>query len=161
MRLAILVTLMAAALAGCGVRVHYTARGYAYGYGHYYGYSTSYGSTGVVWNAPPPQPVIVGAPPPPAGPATVVVRGDVEVVGSDGSYGWMRACDADVEIHRLSEQMARKGCAFESYGYDETRAVCGGVRVALRRDATHVYRLCPPGADRAQCGGAWGAVLAP
>lgn len=62
MRLAILVTL-AALMAGCGVRVHYTYRGYAYGYGRhqYYGYSTSHGSTGIVWNQPAPT-----APPPPA-----------------------------------------------------------------------------------------------
>jgi len=150
MRLAILVTLLTLA-AGCGVRVHYTYRGYAYGYGHYYGYSTSHGSTGIVWNQPAPA-----APAP-----QVVATGESEVVGSAGSYGWEKTCNADVEQHRLSEQMAKKGCTFESYGYDETRAVCGGVRVLLRRDATHVYRLCPAGTDRQVCMNAWGPVLAP
>jgi hypothetical protein len=155
MRLATLVTLisLAAAATGCGVRVHYTARGYAYGYGHYYGYSTSHGSTNIVWNQaapPPPAPNVVAMP---------AVGGESEVQGSDGSYGWAKTCNADVEIHRLSEQMAKKGCQFESYGYDETRAVCGGVHVLLRRDATNVYRLCPPNTDRGVCQNAWAPVI--
>jgi hypothetical protein len=155
MRLATFVTLIlaAAAMAGCGVRVHYTYRGYAYGYGHYYGYSTSHGSTGIVWNQPAPPPNVIAAP----APAT----GELEVTGSDGSYGWEKTCNADVEQHRISEQMARKGCTFESYGYDETRAVCGGVHVLLRRDATHVYRLCPAGTDKQVCMNAWAPVLSP
>lgn len=147
--------LLALTATGCGVRVHYMHRGYAYGYGNYYGrYSTSHGSTGIVWNAPspPPQPVVI---------ATPVATGEIDVTGSDGSYGWSRTCNADVEIHRLSERMAQKGCTFESYGYDETVATCNGVSVRLRRDATHVYRICPAGTDRQQCVAAWAPVIAP
>ncbi len=157
MRLASFVTflLAVAAMAGCGVRVHYRGGGYAYGYGHHYGYSTSGGTTGIVWNQPAPA-----APAPNVAPQQTST-GEFAVTGSDGSYGWEKTCNADVEIHRLSEQMAKKGCQFQSYGYDETRAICGGVSVLLRRDATHVYRLCPPNIDRAQCMNAWAPVLAP
>lgn len=156
MRLATLVTLISLALmaTGCGVRVR---AHYAHGYGgtvHYYGgHSTSHGSTNIQWNQPAPAPVVVAAP--------QANGGEREVNGSDGSYGWSRTCNADVEIHRLSEQMAKRGCQFESYGYDETRAICGGVRVLLRRDATNVYRLCPSGTDRGVCQNAWAPVVAP
>jgi len=162
---ALLVTVAAlasTAATGCGVRVHYTQRGYAYGYGPavHYAYSTSYGSTNIQWNPPSP-------PPPATPPATVVTytqptyAGETEVTGSDGSFGWQRTCNADVEIHRLSEKMAQRGCTVDSYGYDETKATCSGVKVELRRDATHVYRICPAGSDRGACQAAWAPILAP
>jgi len=157
-----LLTLLAAFSEGCGVRVHYTYRGYAYGYGRHQYYtatSTSYGSSGIAWNQPSPAPAPnpVNAAPAPQN----AQSGDVEVTGSDGSYGWQRSCNADVEIHALSEKMAKRGCQFESYGYDETKAICSGVHVLLRRDATNIYRLCPPNAERAVCQQAWAPVIAP
>jgi hypothetical protein len=153
MRLSLPLTIAAltSLIAGCAARVHYTYRGYAYGYGYHHGaYSTSYGSTNIQWNQP--------AMPAPT-PYTQPAGAEIEVSGSDGSYGWQRSCNADVEIHRLSERMAQRGCQFESYGYDETKAMCAGVHVVLRRDATHVYRLCPAGVDRAACQAAWAPVI--
>lgn len=96
-------------------------------------------------------------PPPP--PSTRVAT-DIEVQGSDGTVGWRRACNADVAIHQVSEQMARKGCQVSSYGYDETRAVCGDTPLLVRRDATHIYRLCDPSTDRESCRHAWARVMA-
>jgi hypothetical protein len=96
-------------------------------------------------------------------PPSAMVRsapGDTEVRGSDGTFGWQRTCDADVTIHEISERMARTGCELQSYGYDETRATCEGVPLLLRRDARHVYRLCPPESDRAACTAAWARAMA-
>jgi hypothetical protein len=154
MRLALCATLLLTV--GCGIRAHYRHDGISvatYPHHHHWTYSTSYGSTNIPWSQP--------ATPVNAAPAPNVNSVDIEVTGSDGSYGWQRSCNADVEIHQLSEQMAKHGCTFESYGYDETRAVCSGVHVLLRRDATHIYRLCPPSTDRAVCTNAWAPVTAP
>jgi hypothetical protein len=137
MRLGLLATmLLLTAAAGCRIHTHYVYEG------------------GVAY-VPPPAPPAPPAPPPP-----VRIRGEVEVQGSDGTFGWQRTCNADVAIHELSERMARKGCQFDSYGYDETQATCEGSRLVLRRDATHVYRLCPSDADRGACREAWAHVLA-
>jgi hypothetical protein len=154
------VALGALASTGCSVRYH--AYGGGYGYGPHYrtawgygGASTSYGTTGIVWNQPTPAP----APAPRPAPARA---GEVLVRGSDGTLGWQRAGNADVEIHRLSAAMTRQGtgCQVTTYQYDETRGTCSGTPVLLRRDATNVYRLCGPGVDEGTCAAAWAPVLA-
>jgi hypothetical protein len=138
-------------LSGCYASVHYHAVGWGYwgyGYGHASGaFSTSYGETGIVWNAP------QGANAPPA-----VMQNDEPVEGSDGTFGFRRTGNADAEIHRLSALVAQK-CKVEKYGYDETQALCGNMRVLLRRDDRHVYLLCAPGADRKACERTWVSVL--
>jgi hypothetical protein len=143
------------ALASTGCSVRYHSYGYGYGYRTAWGYggaSTSYGATGIVWN-PPSRP----APAP-----RQATSGEVLVQGSDGTLGWQRPGNADVEIHRLSAAMTKPsaGCQVSTYQYDETRATCNGVPVLLRRDATNVYRLCAAGVDQNQCAAAWAPVLA-
>lgn len=129
------------ALAGC--RVH---AGYAGGIG----YSTSYGSSGVVYNQPgPPQQVqaapMAAAPPGPLG---------AEVRGSDGSFGW-RVPGDEAAFTRADGLVVRYGCRVDSAQPAETLAECAGVKVLLRRDPSHVYRLCVGGTDRAQCLTTW------
>lgn len=136
------------ALASCRAHVGvggvtYTSASYG---GHMDGaFSTSSGSTGIEWNPPTP----------PAGAAP----NEVEVKGSDGTFGWQSTGNADVEIHKLSEAITRAGCAITEYKYDETKATCGPVEILLRRDATRVYRLCASGTDRKACAQAWAAVV--
>lgn len=143
-------------VAGCYASVHYHSVGWGYwGYGWYAGhaggnFSTSYGSTGIVWNAPQPPP---GQSDPPE-----VMRNDEPVEGSDGTFGWRRNGNADVEIHRVSEQLAR-ACQVGKYGYDETQATCGNVPVYVRRDDVHVYLLCAAGVDRKACETTWVSIL--
>jgi hypothetical protein len=142
------------ALTACHFGVSYTHVGWGYwgysGYGHGTGaFSTSYGETGIVWNAP----GGAGAPPP-------VLQNDTPVEGSDGTFGWKRAAaNADFEIHRITEALARAQCNVVSHEYDETRAVCGDVPMLVRRDSSRVYLLCGAGAQRGACQQAWVRVL--
>ena len=141
-----------AILVGCYASVSYRHVGWGYwgyGYGHSTGaFSTSYGETGIVWNAP------QGGPAPHA-----VVQNDTPVEGSDGSFGWKRKVgNADAEIHRVSALLT-KTCRIETYGYDETRAACPNARVFLRRDDADVYLLCAQGTDRKACEQTWVTVL--
>lgn len=143
-------------LSGCHVGVSYTGVGWGYwgyrGYGgHIMGaYSTSHGETGIVWNTPQEA---NGGPAP-----SQVVRNDTPVEGSDGTFGFQRTGNADVEIHRLSGLLAQK-CKVDKYGYDETQAVCGNTRLLLRRDDEHVYMLCAAGTDRKACETTWVGIL--
>jgi len=148
----------ALALSACHVGVTYSHVGWGYwgyhGYGHGTGaFSTSYGQTGIVWNAPSPPP---GGAAPPA-----VLLNDTPVEGSDGSFGWKRVAGqtADYEIHRLSEALVRGGCTVGTYQYDETKATCANVNVLLRRDAGNVYLLCAPGVQKGDCQATWTRVL--
>jgi hypothetical protein len=86
------------------------------------------------------------------------MRNDEPVEGSDDTFGWKRTGNADVEIHRLSGQLSQR-CKVDKYGYDETQAVCGGIRVLLRRHDVHVYLLCAPGTDRKACEQTWVGVM--
>ena len=144
------------ALAACHVGVTYTHVGWGYwgyaSYGHGTGaFSTSYGETGIVWNAP----GGAGGAGPPA-----VLQNDTPVEGSDGTFGWKRiAGNADYEIHRVSEALVKAGCTIGQYGYDETKATCGAVPVVVRRDASTVYLLCAPGAQKGDCQATWTRVL--
>jgi len=139
-------------LVSCYASVSYRAVGWGYwgyGYGHAAGaFSTSYGETGIVWN----KPQGAASPPP-------QMQNDEPVEGSDGTFGWRRTGNADVEIHWVSERLAQK-CRVEKYGYDETQALCNATRVLLRRDDVHVYLLCARGSDRKACEQAWVVVLA-
>lgn len=87
-------------LASCYASVSYHPVGWGYwGYGHSAGaFSTSYGSTGIVWNQP------QGVPAP-----HEVVQNDTPVEGSDGTFGWKRTVsNADAEIHRVSTRASRR-----------------------------------------------------
>jgi hypothetical protein len=144
------VGLASAFVAGCYASVSYHPVGWGYwGYGHSSGaFSTSYGSTGIVWNQP------QGVPAPHA-----VVQNDTPVEGSDGTFGWRRSVgNADAEIHRVSALLT-KTCRVEKYGYDETQAACPSARVFLRRDDANVYLLCAGGTDRKTCEQAWVSIL--
>jgi hypothetical protein len=78
-----------------------------------------------------------------------------EVQGSDGSFGW-RAPGDEAAFTRANEAAVRFGCRVDSAQPTETLAECaGGVKLLLRRDPNHVYRLCSGGTDRAQCLTTW------
>lgn len=127
------------------------------GYGGWGGYSTSYGSSGVVYNEP-----TAPAPPPPVATTTVAAPAPAaqgplgaEVQGSDGTFGW-RATGDEAMFTRANEALVRFGCRVDSAQPTETLAECaGGVKLLLRRDPSHVYRLCATGTDRAQCLTTW------
>jgi hypothetical protein len=151
MRLTVFITLLlVTALAGCRVHTRSAYPRRAYAAPHAYAPPYAYG----------PEERYAVPPAPPPRPAARVAPAESDVEGSDGTFGWQRTCNADVAIHELSARMARKGCQIESYGYDETMATCDGAQLLLRRDATHVYRLCPAETDHAECKEAWARVLA-
>lgn len=144
-------SLLLLAAAGCAI--------HAGGYG---GYSTSYGSSGIVYNPPttpapsPTAPVPVAAVTTTSAPAPGPLGSEVQ--GSDGTFGW-RANGDDATFASANDALDRAGCRVDGAQPSETLAECsGGVHVLLRRDPSHVYRLCASGVDRAQCATTWSQI---
>lgn len=139
--LLILSTLLA--LTGCHGHVHGYYGGAYYGHGYYGGgvTSTSYGRTGIVYNAPQP----------------VAVRPAVQAVnGSDGSFGWRSpTANPDNELRRLTESMVRAGCIVQESNQNESRAQCYGVNTLVRIDSGDAYRLCAAGTEQSVCSSTW------
>lgn len=117
--------------------------------GGYYGHSgfysggvssSSYGRSGVVYNAP-----------------AVATRPVVqEVAGSDGTFGWRSGTtNPDNELRRLTESMVRAGCTVQTSNKNESRAQCNGVSTLVRIDSGDAYRLCVAGTDRNVCASTW------
>jgi len=139
------------ALAGCvGVGGgYYGPHYYGGGYGYYGGvHSSSYGRSGVVYNAP--QPVA---------PRVVVATGSSPVTGSDGTFGWRSpASMPDNELRRLNENLVRAQCQIQSTIPNETIAQCGAVTVVARIDSASAYKLCAQGTDANACSATWSRV---
>ena len=141
------------ALAGCHVGVgggYYGPHYYGHGYGYYGGvHSSSYGSSGVVYNAP--QPV--------AAPPRVVVASSNPVVGSDGTFGWRTpTATPDNELRRLNENLVRAQCHIQSTVPNETIAQCGSVIAVVRIDSANAYKLCGQGTDANVCSATWSRI---
>ena len=136
---------------GCYARYH--GAGY---YGYNSGYSSSYGSTGVVYNQPvQPQPqaqgqVVVQQP------AAVAVPGE-GIAGSDGTRGWRVTVQSpEQEFQRLAQMAANARCQVEASTQTELRAVCNGnVHIFVRFDQQNVYKLCAPNTDPSVCAQVW------
>jgi hypothetical protein len=140
------------ALAGCHVGVgggYYGPHYYGGGYGYYGGvHSSSYGSSGVVYNAP--QPV--------AQPRAVVASSN-PVVGSDGTFGWRSPTPTpDNELRRLNENLVRAQCHIQSTVPNETIAQCGNVIAVVRIDSANAYKLCGQGTDANVCSATWSRI---
>lgn len=137
------------ALAGCHVGVgggyygpHYYGGGYGYGGVH----SSSYGRSGVVYNAPQPR-VVVAA------------QSSNAVTGSDGTFGWRSpASMPDNELRRLNENLVRAQCHLQSTVPNETIAQCGTVTVVARIDSASAYKLCAQGTDANVCSATWSRI---
>lgn len=143
------------ALAGChvGMGGGYYGRGYyggGYGGGYYGGvHSSSYGTSGVVYNAP--QPVA---------PRVVVVHaGSNPVTGSDGTFGWRTPTPTpDNELRRLNENLVRAQCRLQSTVPNETIAQCGSVTTVVRIDSANAYKLCAQGTAAEVCSATWSRI---
>ena len=121
----------------------YVGRPYgAYGGGAYGSVrTTSYGSSGIVWNTP----------------SRHVV--DEPVSGSDGTFGWRSPSTApEAELQRTTESMVRIGCVVQESTPTESRAECYGVQTLVRLDAGDAYRLCAAGTDRGVCASTWSRI---
>ncbi|HSQ63731.1 MAG TPA: hypothetical protein VLM85_10980 [Polyangiaceae bacterium] len=131
------------------------------GYYGYYGggaYSSSYGSTGVVYNQP--QPV----PPPPQAQGQVVVQqpgvAGEGISGSDGTRGWRVVSQAPTnDLQHIVQLAGRASCQVEGMNNFEFRGSCtGNVHVIVRVDQQNVYKLCAPGTDPNACAQVWGLI---
>jgi hypothetical protein len=139
------------ALAGCHVGVgggYYGPHYYGGGYGYYGGvHSSSYGRSGVVYNAPQP-----------AAPA-VVVASRSPVTGSDGTFGWRSPTSTpDNELRRLNENLVRAQCHIQSTLPNETIAQCGAATIVARIDSSSAYALCGQGTDANVCSATWSRI---
>jgi hypothetical protein len=141
-------------MAGCHARYH--------GYGYYGGgaVSSSYGSSGVVYNTPQPQPqaqVVVQQPVAPAPTVSVVGEG---IAGSDGTRGWRVGSAAPSnDLQRIVQLTGRASCQLQGVNNFEFKGTCtGNVQVILRIDQQNVYKLCAPGTDPNACAQVWGMI---
>ena len=124
----------------------YYGRGYGGGYGGVH--SSSYGRSGVVYNAPQPA----------AAPVVVVSRSN-PVTGSDGTFGWRTPTSTpDNELRRLNESLVRAQCRIQSTVPNETIAQCGNVTTVVRIDSANAYKLCGGGTDANLCSATWSRI---
>ena len=80
------------------------------------------------------------------------------VKGSDGSFGWRaKAANVDEAFGNSAARAEMLGCVMLSREA-EARADCGGVRILMRRDQEHLYRLCEVGTDRGRCAQTWATL---
>ncbi len=81
------------------------------------------------------------------------------VEGTDGTFGWRSGeGDADGIFQLATEKAVNHRCRIDVFMENEMRGVCQGVRILVRHDTTHVYRLCEPGTEVPECVATWGAI---
>jgi hypothetical protein len=81
------------------------------------------------------------------------------VHGTDGTFGW-RSTHDDVDgiFRQATEKAVNHHCRLDAYVDNEMRGECDGIRVLVRHDTEHVYRLCEAGTDVPACVSTWSLI---